>query len=787
MKKYTTLNSNSYRASALMLVLIIVAIVSIFALMIANMSSGERTLIEKSLKMCKTQNLFDAFMKIIIPMIRGELKDQNSTLYKELYLELVKSQSEFTKNTSFTIDIKNSIFFNTNAKPSSQTQRKVLLDRLLQDYGGQSSLNKLDLSININPKKFDYYTNVYFKEDREKFGSLLFTLSVDLNGEAHSQQFFCDVKVVCRIPELLGKFNLLIRNALDSNIAYPKMEDRKNRFNLFVNAPEANSLSNKCNVFYLTNGDSKKNGLRWLHDYGGDVKNTAPAQKKLFNDIINTFGWIYLGTHYQGKASELYLKATYGEGNINASEDFLFYMQNPDFNKNDPQNPERMLKDGNFKHDYWEVRNWKMGICRLKDTRYHKFFASYYDANEEAFNSSFLHLFGMPPGKNGGGISPTLVLGKISSIGLKFAGAALNYDVVTADTTGVLQQRIDKIVTYGTPAPPNAATSFPWTPLPLCHDYSSFTAIENIVDPGSKDIFKFFMEDATSNEFTPKTSGFPKMAMNNYPKPGTSPPSSSGPGYSTLMSQFFHKVYNENIDYIITGNSFKEPTKTLPDRFYYRHDEDIHLAPPKHLPLKNQNVVLHKILKNQSELDNFLLPKVAWNFKDQDFTTSLSSKGLLYVRPNSQPVENVLTLDGIIQFKGDITLENICVERGGMIITDGNIYLKGNIRQWGSQNSSSELLVLYTTNGDIKIQTKNGQSEIWASLLAPNGTITTDGILSIYGNAVMDHLHFRSGSYITGFAKYGGTLDYNSKLGILPNNKDYHKTFMLSFNEAMYK
>ncbi len=801
MKKNTLVNFNSIiaiRGSALMLVLIVVAIVSIFALMIANISSGERTLIEKNLKMCKTQNLFDAFMKIIIPVIRCGLKNPDSTIYKSLYLELVKGKNDFKKTTPFKLDIKNTFFFSPTAKPSSKKQRKKLLDKLLQDYGGEKALNKLDLSITINPANFSYYTNAYFKEDREKYGSLLLTLSLDLKGETYSQQFFCDVKVVCRIPELLGKFNLLIKNALDSNIAYPKLEDRKNRFNLFINAPEANSLSNKCNVFYLTNGETKADGDAWLRQYGGDDKNTAPAQKKLLHEIMNSFGWIYLGTHYLGKSSELFLKATFGEGNINASEDFLFYMQNPNFNRNDPQNPERVLRDGNFKHDYWDVRTWKMGVCRLKDSDYHKYFGSYYDANEEAFNSSFLHLFGSPrpnsapAHKISAGVSPTLVLGKVYTTGLRVACAALRYDKIPTDVNDPSRIRLNKIgadptVNY---TPPDTPAAFPWTPLPLCYNYSTFTKIENIVDSANKDTFKFFMVDATSNEFTPKTLGYPKIAMNDYPKPGTTPPASSGNGYSTLMSNFFNKMYNENVDYIITGNYFKEPPKTLPPEFYYQFDEVINMA-PKFLPLKNQNVPLHKILQPQSnDIANFLIPKVAWDFKNQDFTTSMTSKGLLYLRANSKPVQTVLTLDGIIQFQGDITLENIYVERGGMIITDGNIFIKGSITCSGNyKGNDTSILVLYTTGGSIIVTTDKSKSEtpIYASLLAPNGTIKTDGKLSLFGNLVIDHLYFRSGSYITGFAKYGGNLDYNPELGLLPDNTNYHKSFMLSFNEAMYK
>ena len=784
MKKHTLLKSSykhSRHGSALMLVLIVVTIISILALMIANMSSGERTLIEKSLKVCKTQNLFDAFMKIIIPLIRGELKDHDSRLYKELYLELVKNKDNFKKTTSFSINIKDEIFFNSAAKPSSQAQRKVLLDRLLQDYGGESALNQLDLNITIKPDKFDYYTNAYFKEDREKFGSLIFSVTVDLNDEVHSQQFFCDVKVVCRVPELLGKFNFLVRNALDSNIAYPKMEDRKKRFNIFVNAKDASKLSNKCNVFILTNGYTKKNGPKWLKWGGGDVKNTDPSLKKLKNEIINSYGWIYLGTNYQGTPSQLFLKATYGEFNINASEDFLFYLQNPNC-INSPQNTERIYEDTNFSHPYWEIRRWEMGICRLKGTKYHSYFSSYYDKNEEDFNSSFLHLFGQPDS-----VSPTLVLGKVYTTGLKFAAAVLNYKKVTDDVSGDLQKRLDDFETNGVTVKKETPTSFPWTPLPISFDWNSFVGIEtnNTLDAKYKDTFNLFLKDVTDT-FSYQT--FPKTAMNSYPKPGSTPPPSSGPGYKELMSYFFHKFYNENIDTIITGNYFRDTKnkRTMPDRFYYTLDEDIHLAPHEFLPLKNKRVVLHNVLKSQTELDNFLVPKVAWDFKDLDFTKSMTSKGLLYVRSNSQPVENVLTLDGIIHFSKSITLEDICVERGGMIICDEDIILKGNIRQWGSPDSASEILVLYSKKS-IRIISKNGHSEIWASLLAPNGTITTDGSLSIFGNLVIDHIHFRSGSYITGLAKFGGTLDYNKKLGILPNNKDYNKMFMLSFNEAMYR
>lgn len=752
--------------SALMLVLIVVAVVSILALMIANMSSGERTMIEKSLKVCKTQNLFDSFMKVIIPIIRGELKDTNSAMYKSLYLELVKKQADFTASSSFVIDIKNDIFFNSGADPVSQAQRKTLLDNLLREYGGEKALKQLDLEIKINPSNFSYYTNAYFQEDREKFGSLVLLLTVDLNGEVFSQQFFCDVKVTCRIPELLGKFNFLLRDALASNIAYPNMEDRKNRFNIFINAPDASKLTNQSNVFFLTNGDSHKNGPKWLAWGGGDPTDTAPSQKKLADEIINSYGWIYLGTHYQNNPSELYLRATYGEYNINASEDFLFYMQDPNFNKNDPQNPERMYKDGNFNHDYWEIRCWKMGVCSLKGTKYHKFFTSYYDANEDAFNSSFLHLFGQPDK-----VSPTLVLGKVQTVGLKFSGAVLNETKLNADPT--LTARIGTI--NGT-LPTGTANSFPWTALPYFYDNSAFTGnTANSVSAADKSTFEFFMEDIN----TPYASvnGFPSITMHNLNE------------YTPFMSNFFFKMFNENIDYIITGNYFREPSKTLPERFYYRHDEDIHLAPPEFLPLKNPKVFLYNVLKNQQEIDNFLLPKVAWDFQSLDFMSSLSSKGLLYVRPNTQPVENVLTLDGIIQFKGDITLENIFVERGGMIITDGDIILKGDITLRGSysKQDANSLLVLYTTNGNIKVKTKNGRSEIYASLMAPNGTVETDGILSIFGNMVVDHLYFRSGSYITGIAKYGGTLDYNPSLGILPSNKDYDKTFMLSFNEAIYR
>ena len=126
-------------------------------------------------------------------------------------------------------------------------------------------------------------------------------------------------------------------------------------------------------------------------------------------------------------------------------------------------------------------------------------------------------------------------------------------------------------------------------------------------------------------------------------------------------------------------------------------------------------------------------------------------------------LDNAEGIDFKLDFNKYKTITN-----GGIILSDGNISIKGNI-----ESSNSSLFTIIALNGDINIE--SSATRIDASLISKTGQVKLEGdgnsnSLAIKGNMVMKKIN--SGNDGLNAMKRGMNLDYNPSLSAQPYNKD---------------
>ena len=646
------------------------------------------------------------------------LKDNGQNLRDTLSLPYDKMKTEEGKD--ITDDLKSAIRQNLTNDNSDD-----FWDLLINE-SGLNIVNKND-DIKISWKLFQKdFSSIWDKNNdvypREKIGRIHIYVTINhvlpsqKNKTEEKYEFVSDVKVVANNLPVLSKFTLYVEDALDG--------DDNTRFNIVKTEGSGQIKPDSPHPWILNNGSS--------------------TNLKSYKDLVeDTRGFVYLGTGNQFQSILL--------GIDRGSEWFHFYAKQPYGKKtfvvlNPSKKAGVVMAEG--------------GLCDTNDIFTQQLGNGY---KRQASVNSIFRLYGANDSK-----SPTVVLGHVNSL---FAS-------IRWFTSGDRPQ--DSFLPY------------------LDHKTDFYSAL-GIVD-NQDDGYAF----DSGIELLPLNNAHMEKYPNIKSPDGFLPYESYTAMYASKLDM---RIYNNDLAYVATENTVDYPFKrgqisdgdlkklcgidgndetnlaTSSDKIFETVPSE---GKAKYADIYGSNVDL-KNIDNFIDAEKLYLNKngkrIAYSVtltsdsekkdklddvvltSDKNFIEYLKFKGIL--KENNLDFDGWMYLDNAegIDFKLDFNKYKT-ITNGGIILSDGNISIKGNI-----ESSNSSLFTIIALNGDINIE--SSATRIDASLISKTGQVIIEGDgntneLNITGNIVMKKIP--SGD-LKGM-KRGMNLNYNTSLSAQPYNKD---------------
>jgi len=762
--KRATIQKN--KGSMFAIVLVLSVVIGIILITFLQFFKQENALLKHGIRGNIAYNIANVLIDISIPIIITEIERNKSQLeknpgapqndfFKNIYMNLVKPLSIMPDEVSLEIDIRN------NYIEKSPGLKKIFNEEILKPFGGLTDFSELKVIASIKKSDFTEIPTKFINDNgRNKKGYLRFKGVANYRGiEAYAYDFR-QIKIISNIPEFYSRFTLFVKEANKPGSAPYK-------YNVCFNDEKGEIISSSSyKPLALNNGFS----YSYLNTASAFPKSKSiqDIAKTLQDRLLNRAGWIFLG----GKG-DIYLTAAFGsdlQSGSSYSEDFHFYQKNPsdpDIERiyslplNNLNNPKGVP------NPHLDICAWDMGTLYLTPgSEYTIPFTNLWNQDKNLFRSSVLHLYGKPTQ-----ISPALVLGQVYLGYLSIRG------LKDRANTGLytLDPNLPAFKIY----PGNTLVKFD----PNNHIFELLPYLSNnnefdiLLKDTNKYLLKFFTDhpsiipcDQTGNKLLASDPLY-KVYKDSTPKFETFN------DYQKYMSNYTCRPYNRSLDFMMTCNENWEPPElAVPSKYYY-------VSPSSNYIPDNSN--LTKILKiNQKDLNSdfynnedgsFLEPLISYEFKctsPKQLIDKLKSMKMLYKDTTGR---YKLNLNCAIKVNCNVKLPECSLEHGGMIITDNDIYIEKEID--AGQDHPFESLVLCSKNGNIVINRSASSTPNIAltSLIALNGEFIAKAPYIIFGNIIVKKLEPNK------FAKYEGYLKYNEeKLSLLPGDKNYNYTFLLS-------
>jgi hypothetical protein len=622
-------------------------------------------------------------------LTRSDVMASLSTPGSTMYQKVIKAQNDEPWGHTGRIRLARIDFLASSYRP--------LINQVSEAFGGIANVGKLRSEVYALPEDIDSFAPVPWakklQDTRQKSGRIYIEVESEFKAGAlleavgRKLKGYFEFRVMSPLLPVFNHFTLHLTDPMGGGVSQADLNCAETDFRGLV--------STGPGPIVLNNGDTIDAGeahavmdARWLAKQG----------------------LVFLG-----RKNEVRLNLAFShdakENPQQAGEDFLFYQESVDPNVRESQ---RAYADAavNAKlgNPFWEVRYWDQGVSRLEDTEL-RFYKQAYDPAEVAsFRSSLLHLMGAPPR----GVSPTLVLGRVSAGFLRLT-AANPKGATDPDQFSALFTLL--------PGTSDPAASYPQWHAAVPDQGGSLDVQAAKLLPMAPG--KFVFVEPTTLAITPAASPAVAPAL-----------------YSEMMSKLTTRPYNKGLLHFKGENHEPEPTAQasgigLPGELFESSADGAALnkIPKELLPE----------LPDQGQFDELeqdgLISQLDQPFPDparvarrsgsaRDLRQFLEQQGFL--------LDGELNLGTILVWEqpGVCALPEMNLKRGGMIVADA-FSLEGAI----NGEPEDPPLVLVARSGNIRLAENK---PVFAVLVAPKGVIEAPKGLDVTGAIIAQGLDLKN-------------------------------------------
>ncbi|MCK5685388.1 hypothetical protein KAJ27_14750 [bacterium] len=621
---------------------------------------------------------------------------KNSYLVHERMICRMVSESVLNQTLAFlSVNMDNSVLKYLIESDPVETNKKIPvytdLPPILEEFQNQYRGLKIDTEFTILEYKPIYELSnghisingiktPFVADGREASVRFRITVNTSFGGFEDKLSVIKNVKIIDRFPTVLSKFNLFVSE--------PEVKD--DRINV-VNTGYYWNLEGDVRPLVLLNGHEAK-----FLKAGKEFNELKPQFTK---DFLNQQGWVYYGAE-----NAVDFKLTYGNA-VDWGENFHRRLLNyPSDTQNVIRNPKIERGTGSDKVTIelapgFSIIERRFGFCKYfffigmdENMSYPKNYLSPDVSDEPA--SGIIHFMGAPQS-----VSPTLVFGNVNLCNVKVSGIRTDFNI-TKLKDGVSQL---------------------------------FTEFEKkIILPYYKGTWKKTVKYTESSEvdllavfFGIKTELLNVVTDN----------------FETVMSIVEKSSPNYSIPWIVTNQEkgiidsvYRDPVNvnlnvTLDTSKVEVNGNEIDF---KKKIMTNDNVVIYS--DKDTKLFDGKLKNALSKFPDIIKLKTVVKIGSIADLKKYFIVENrnkkELSIPGVLYIDSPAALNipEISIQRGGIIITNGDITVSNSIKKITPQ----ETLCLISLNGNIYINT---DKEIQVGLMAPKGSVflTKSKKINIYG------------------------------------------------------
>jgi len=704
------IEENNLRGISIFVIGALISVIFILVISFHFFFTQEQSMVVQTINGAIAKNAGEAFIEILLPHLFqkmrllksevekdvlkcGKLKKVNNELFDKFYLNIVKPWDEFE---DYTLEI-DALDYIKNNKVFSK-----LVKDIFHPFSGLTHFEKVKITVRVLKKDFEKLDSHILKGLANKRGYLRVSCTVKYKDTTYTVTQFKQIVVINTIPELLGKFSLIVRQAF---------RDRMGRYD--------KDLYNLCEI--SENGEILESGYKPLIIYNNpgtkELRLRSQSIKKvveILRDIImKKSGWIFLG-EYEG-----YLNAKYGKDYADSfSEEFMFYLNNPV-----KISKERIIEDITFPSSRVKFVRWEQGVLNPINTGLFPIFKYLWYKNRKNFKGSILSLYGRQ-----GRVTPTLVIGKVYVGGLRVCA------LVDRAKKGL------RSVLTSLPALSAVSSNYIYF-SPKRHVYEILPYFDN-----ERQFRRYVRGDNYLLKFvcgpwiTKLRSSDPAYKRSIYYKDIPKLESFKGESvytYQKYMSNWFKRPFNLSLAYIATFNEnpFPEYKIVSPNYLKPKLKDSAFLLPKEFRKyLKNpENYNMNLILNRINFASFFKVPHYYFKCNtSEEFINKLKETGMLFRNLNGKLA---LALNGVVKTNVTIKLPSVELERGGVLITRRNIIIEGALMK--NKLHPYENLILCSVNQDIII---NSGNKIFACLIAPKGTVKFRTSTEVHGNIVVNYL-----------------------------------------------
>ncbi len=622
-------------------------------------------------------------------LTRSDVMASLSTPSSTVYQKVIKAQTDEPWGHTGRISLARIDFLSSEYRP--------LINEVSEAFGGISNVGKLQSEVYALPEDIDSFAPLPWvkklQDSRQKSGRIYIEVESEFKAGAlleavgRKLKGYFEFRVMSPLLPVFNHFTLHLTDPMGGGVSQADINSAETDFRGLVTAGPG--------PIVLNNGDTID---------AGEARAVMDAR------------WLAKqGLVFLGRKNEVRLNLAFShdakENSQQAGEDFLFYQESVDPNVRESQ---RAYADAaiNTKlgNPFWEIRYWDQGVSRLEDTELRFYKQAYDPAEIPNFRSSLLHLLGAPPR----GVSPTLVLGRVSAGFLRLTAANPKEATDPAQFSGLFTLR---------PGVADAASLYPqWhAAVPNQGGSLDVPAAKLLpVAPG-----KLVFVDPTTLSITPAAT------------PWVAPPL-----YSEMMSKLTTRTYNKGLLYFKGENHEPEPTAQasgigLPAEYFDAAADPGALSKiPKELLPE---------LPDQGQFDELeqdgLISQLDQPFPDpsrvarrsgsaHDLRQFLEQQGFLLGVDLS--LGTILVWDQ----PGPCLIPELNLKRGGMIVAD-SFTLEGAI----NGELEDPPLVLVARSGNIRI---SENKPVFAVLVAPKGVIEAPKGLDVTGALIAQGLDLKN-------------------------------------------
>lgn len=470
-------------------------------------------------------------------------------------------------------------------------------------------------------------------------------------------------------------------------------------FTLYIEKTRGESGDKPLNQTKVGYDGTVEGGVPPLIISNGQVMTRGEAVGRLDAGFLQKQGWIYLG----GDDVTLNLAFSRDEtpSALQAGEDFHFY-------QGDPTKPQaqRAYADEEANRelpdDYFQIRYWDMGVQDLQAPQLASYRPAFEKIPEARLRSSTLHLFGRPPYA----VSPTLVFGKVDAGFLRLSAA--------------------------NPHRESDPSLFPiyFTILTNAGDNPDLGALRDALPRmgGGPDLERLAGNPFLGGKFLFLTR--PGVGL----RAADSPRIPAG-AYARIQSNLASRPYNQSLLFLKTGGIKADPLAEgtnlgLPEGLFRGGSDDART--------RLTGTVLSSEDQDLAGLSlPGLLGDVAFEYPGDRACRRFSPQGQSlkdFLEKNQYLKAGQLNLETILVAEGPVVVPPIDgIQRGG-VLAGTDLEVEGRVdRGAGTGN----FLTFVATGEKLVVKT---QQRLFASLMAPRGTLSAPSGMDAFGSVAVEEL-----------------------------------------------